>query len=133
MKKFKMLVRGRNFRFSFEEAGQSTIKLTGFYVWRAVEAPSLESAELAVMELLRAEPKLRTNRNAADDPPVMFLEEAHQLPADSDLSEINRAGFVFYHGRGAGRPRSMRVAARRLLPKAVRQVADRLWPSERKA
>jgi len=72
MKKFKMLVRGRNFRFSFEEAGQSTIKLTGFYVWRAVEAPSLESAELAMMELLRAEPKLRTNRNAADDPPSCF-------------------------------------------------------------
>jgi hypothetical protein len=133
MTKFNLLVRGRNFRFSFEDAGRSTIKLTGFYVWRAVEAPSLESAEVAVMELLRAEPELRTNCNVADDPPVMFLEQAHQLPADADLSAINRAGFIFYHGRGAGRPRSMHVAAKRLLPKAVRQVADRLWPSARKA
>ena len=128
MSKFNILVHGRNFRFAFQERRRTTVKRTGFYVWRAVEAADPADAELRVMDLLRAAPSLRENQNSPADPPVMFVHDIRQLPDNADIDSLNRAGFVFFHGRGAGRPRSLIVAAKHLLPDRVRRVVERIWP-----
>ncbi len=104
MSKFNVLVRGRNFRFEFEEGGQTDVKLTGFYVWRAVEAADAAEAEARVMDLLRNTPSLRVRKNSPEDPPMMFVQDIRVLPDDADLEKINGTGFIFFHGRGAGLP-----------------------------
>jgi hypothetical protein len=107
---FKALVYGRNFRLAFVKRRREVVRLTGFYAVRRVRAAGPHEAELAVMDLLRHDPALRAElRNKPNDPPLMFLEDLVQVSSFGS-ERVPGSGFVYFHGRGAGRPRSVSLA-----------------------
>jgi hypothetical protein len=126
--KFKVLVRGSNFRLQTEERGKSVIRQTGFYVWRCVHASDPVDAEYKAVEMVRLDPGIRNLvSNSPADPPLMFVEEIHQVESFEPLYEPG-SGYTFFHGRGAGAPRKMRVlTAASALPKAIRAAVEKRW------
>ena len=55
MRKFLVLVYGRNFRLPFTERRRVVVRLTGFYTTRCVEAKDASDAEYKAMDLIRAD------------------------------------------------------------------------------
>ncbi len=69
-------------------------KRMGFYTTRIIEAPDAEAAELAAVEMLRGDERLRGNVNDPSDSPVLHAEEVSEI-ADADPSLPN-AGYAFF-------------------------------------
>lgn len=117
--RYRVLVYGRNLRLAFEERRGTVVKLTGFYTWRSVVAAGYRAAEYKAMSMIRGDKRLRENlRNARNDPPIMHALEIERLGRASTTSDSS-TGYCFFHGRGAGRPRSLRLAPDAGIPKDV--------------
>ena len=111
MKKYVVLVYGRNFRLPFLERRNTVIMLTGFYTTRCIRALDPVEAEYKAMDLIRADSKLKgLVRNSRTDPPIMHAVQVREVESFAPLKPPG-SGYAFFHGRGAGRPRSMSVAA----------------------
>lgn len=112
MKKFLVVVYGRNFRLPFVERRRTVVRLTGFYTTRCVVASGPVEAENRAMDLIRNDPKLkRSVRNSRLDHPLMQAMEVREVDSFAPLKPPG-SGYAFFHGRGAGRPRAT-VRARR--------------------
>ena len=92
MKKFRVFVRGENFRLNLEGA----VKRYGFYTTRFVEAPDKSEAERLAIDLLRQESRLcgRVVNDQAD-PPMLFAEEIDEI-VSFDTVENRFPGLAFY-------------------------------------
>lgn len=124
--RYRVLVYGRNFRLAFKERRRTVVKLTGFYTWRNVVAADSRQAEYKAMDMIRSDNRLRkTVRNARSDPPIMDAVEIERLRPGRPFSKAG-TGYCFFHGRGAGRPRSLVPAPDTRIPKDVRKaIVDR--------
>ena len=110
MKKYLVLVYGRNFRMSIQGRRRIAIKLTGFYTTRCVVANDSIDAEYKAMELIRRDSKLkRSVHNPRTDPPIMNVVQIREVDTFAPFKPPG-SGYVFFHGRGAGRPRSLKLA-----------------------
>jgi hypothetical protein len=88
---FRALVRGENFLVDVN--GET--KRFGFYTTRFIEADAIENAEIAAVEAIRGDKELRhTALNERNDPPLVFVEEIHEILK----TEIPSAstGFTFF-------------------------------------
>ena len=109
--KYLVLVYGRNFKLPMEERRKTIVRLTGFYTTRCVSATDAVDAEYKAMALIRHDHKLkRLVRNPRTNPPIMHAVEIRQVTSFAPLKPPG-SGYVFFHGRGAGRPRSLALAA----------------------
>ena len=89
MKKFRVLLRGENFLLNYE----GEVKRHGFYTTRFVEALNEDEAELAAVELIRKDNRLREAvGNGRPDPPMIFAEEIEEISTFDNPG----AGFTFY-------------------------------------
>ena len=105
-KKYLVRVYGRNFRLPWVERNRTVVKLTGFYTTRCVVASTPLAAENTAIDLIRGDEKLRKSiRNSRTDPPIMYANEIREVTSFAPLKPPG-TGYVFFHGRGAGRPRS---------------------------
>jgi hypothetical protein len=101
-----VLVHGRNFRLAWQERRRSVTKITGFYTTRCVVAANPVDAEHQAIELIRNDSKLRRSvRNSRTDPPLMFTIDIREVDTFAPLKPPG-TGYAFFHGRGAGRPRT---------------------------
>ena len=92
MPKYSVMINGENFLLCLD--GEE--KKMGFYVVRYVEADCPENAELAAVKLVRGIGRLRAiTRNTPDDPPMMYLEEMHELASFDDIENLE-PGLGFY-------------------------------------
>jgi hypothetical protein len=115
-RRYRVLVYGRNFRLAFEERRRTVVKQTGFYTWRNVMASDARAAEYEAIDLIRNDARLRTSvRNNRHDPPIMQAIEIEPVPRGSAFSKAG-TGYTFFHGRGAGRPRTLTLAAKGRTP-----------------
>jgi hypothetical protein len=87
---FKVSMNGENFFLTLE----GEVRRLGFYTVRFVEAPDEGTAELAVVQMLREDPKLAGVKNTRDDPPMLRAEEITLVP--SDQVPARQPGLVFY-------------------------------------
>ena len=107
---YQILVYGRNFLLAWEDGDSGAAQLTGFYTTRFVTAADPADAEYQAMASIRADQALRAAlRNPRTDPPIMVAEEIEELA--SLPPEAPGTGYAFFHGRGAGRPRDIALAA----------------------
>jgi len=126
MKRYLVLVYGRNFRIAFGEGRRTVIKLTGFTTTRCVVARNSVAAEHEAIDLVRRDPKLqRSVHNSRTDPPLVRVIRIREVESFAPLKPPG-TGYVFFHGRGAGRPRHLPAAARtpgkpRFARKAIRR------------
>ncbi len=92
LKKFKVFVRGENFLMNID----GVERRYGFYTTRFVEAQSEEEAELAVVNLLRNDPRLvQAVMNEKIDPPMMYAEEITELKSFGEY-QVPGTGFSFF-------------------------------------
>lgn len=92
MKKFRVFIRGENFLINLDGVEQKL----GFYTTRYVEAQDEEAAEYAVMDILRADPKLAKGvLNDKSDPPMMYAEEVDEIDSFEGCP-LPGTGFAFY-------------------------------------
>ncbi len=105
MKNYKVLVYARNFRIRWQEGRKrERQRQMGFFAARFVKARNPPDAELRAMEMIRRDEHLRTAvLNRPSDPPIMFAESIVEVPRFRSAGR----GYTFFHGRGAGRPRSV--------------------------
>jgi len=89
MATWRVLLRGENFWIIFD--GQP--KRVGFYTTRIVDGVNAESAELAAVDVLRAEEVLQGNLNEPGDSPMIYAEEIVEV-VDVEPGAI--AGFSFF-------------------------------------
>ena len=76
MKKYCVLINGRNFLLDFDGKKQKM----GFYTNRFVEAKSVKEAENLAIDLMRREPKLNNNVfNNQNDPPMLYVDEIKEV------------------------------------------------------
>lgn len=109
-KKYVVRVYGRNFRLPWRERRRTTVRVTGFYTTRCVVAADRVDAEYTAMDLIRHDTKLtRSLRNSRSDPPIMDAVEIREVDSFAPLTPPG-TGYAFFHGRGAGRPRKVRLA-----------------------
>jgi hypothetical protein len=119
--KYRVLAYGRNFRIAFEERRRTVIKQTGFYTWRNVLAADPQQAEYRAMDLIRGDERLRKSlRNVRTDPPIMNALEIELLPRGKAFSKAG-TGYCFFHGKGAGRPRTLVLAPDARMPSDIRR------------
>jgi len=109
VKTFRVLVVGRNFLLAHIDGKSEVVSPTGFYTTRFVNADDATAAEYQAMAAIRADEKLRSAlRNARTNPPIMVAENVEEVPSIlDDASE----SYVFFTGKGAGRPRDITLAA----------------------
>ena len=134
MKKYFVLVYGRNFRLPFRVRRTTAVRLTGFYTTRCVVAADAVEAEYKAMELIRRDAKLRRSvRNSRTDPPIMHAAEIREVDTFAPLKPPG-SGYVFFHGRGAGRPRSTKLASFPAdIPKDIKRAASARFGAPRHA
>lgn len=135
MKKYLVLVYGRNFRLPIRARRRTVLKLTGFYTTRCVVASDSVQAEYKAVDLIRRDAKLRRSvRNSRADPPIMHAVEIREVDTFAPLKPPG-TGYAFFHGRGAGRPRTLKLAAfSRDIPKDIkRAVSERFGRPTRRA
>jgi hypothetical protein len=119
--RYRVLVYGRNFRLVFEEGRRSVVRQTGFYTWRNVMAADSRQAEYKAMEMIRGDNRLEDSlRNTRSDPPIMRAVEIERLRRGRPFSKAG-TGYCFFHGKGAGRPRSLTLAPDRRIPQDIRR------------
>lgn len=90
MRKFKLLIHGKNFLVSLDQGPQKH----GFYATRFVEAENEDLAIEAAMNLLRIEYKDIVLNSKADSP-VMFVDEIHEVDSFKASKSLNR-GAAWY-------------------------------------
>ena len=107
-KKYLVRVHGRNFRLAWQERRRSVTKITGFYTTRCVVAANPAGAERQAIDLIRQDSKLRRSvKNSPANPPLMFTLDIVEVDTFAPLKPPG-TGYLFFHGRGAGRPRTAR-------------------------
>ena len=107
-KKYLVRVHGRNFRLAWQERRRSVTKITGFYTTRCVVAANPADAERQAIDLIRQDSKLRRSvKNSPANPPLMFTIDIVEVDTFAPLKPPG-TGYLFFHGRGAGRPRTAR-------------------------
>ena len=91
MKKFKLLINGKNFLLESEKG----IQTMGFYITLFVEADNSTNAENKAFELLKNNDAFKKSKNDQFNPPIMYVEEIEEV---QDLNDSNQkdTGFVFY-------------------------------------
>ena len=98
MKKYRILVRGRNFLLKLDGKAEKF----GFYTTRFVEAQNENQAEDVAISTLRADPTLCDGvLNQQSDSPMLFVEEIIELDSFDGLNTPGR-GFSFYSETEAG-------------------------------
>jgi hypothetical protein len=71
------------------------------------------------MDMIRGDARLRASvRNTRTDPPIMDAIEIELLPRGEAFSTAG-TGYCFFHGRGAGRPRRLKLAQDRRIPRDI--------------
>jgi hypothetical protein len=66
----------------------------GFYVSRVVDAQNPNEAELAAVDLVREDSRLKGNvLNERDDPPMLYAEEIEEIE-ESDTEKNVNTGFA---------------------------------------
>ena len=109
-KRYVVTVYGRNFRLLWQKRKKTVTKLTGFYTRRYVEASDSVAAEYKAIDLIRGDSRLRRSiRNTQRDPPIMTVVAIRQVDSFLPFKRAGK-GFAFFHGRGAGRPRTLKLA-----------------------
>ena len=92
MSKYRVLLNGENFLLNFN--GQ--LQKLGFYVSRVVDAQNPGEAELAAVNLVREDSRLKGNvLNELDDPPMLYAEEIEEIE-ESDSEENVNTGFSWF-------------------------------------
>lgn len=95
MKKFRVLIEGRNFRLTSE----GVPKCFGFYTTRFVEALDKGEAEQRAVEAFREEGHFRGQLlNDQSDPPMLFAEEVSEIDSFDDI-ETMRPGLALYEDK----------------------------------
>lgn len=90
---YGVLVNGENFLMSVGDGG---LKRMGFYATRYVRAESVELAETAAIDEVRAIEHLRDAiQNTRQDPPRLHIEEMHEISALPE-SGVPEPGITFY-------------------------------------
>ena len=98
MKKYKVMVEGRNFLIGAE----NEIRKHGFYTTRLIEARDEEEAESKAVEMLRNDPDLvALTRNERSDPPMMYVGEIEELMSFGGFNAPG-SGFSWYPEQGDG-------------------------------
>lgn len=92
MKKFKIIIEGRNFLIHIEKFS----KKMGFYTTRFVEAEDESKAESIALDLIRAELNERDIvLNDFMNPPMLYIEKNEEV-LSYNKKEINGKGFTWY-------------------------------------
>jgi hypothetical protein len=92
MKKFRVMLEGRNFLFNSDEGR----KVMGFYTTRFVEAENPKEAENLSVELIKNDSKLKDSvLNERSDPPEIYLESIDELESFGGNS-VPGNGYTFY-------------------------------------
>jgi hypothetical protein len=92
MSKYRVLINGEDFLLNFD--GQ--LQKLGLYVTRVVDAQNPDEAELAAVDLVREDSRLRGNiLNERDDPPMLYAEEVEEIE-ESDGAENVNTGFSWF-------------------------------------
>jgi hypothetical protein len=85
-------INGENFLFTFDGQPQKW----GFYVTRVVEAQGHKEAELAAIELVRDDSRLKGGViNERNDPPMLYAEEIEKIKKFDSEKNVD-AGFSWY-------------------------------------
>lgn len=83
---------GENFLLNSD--GQ--LQKLGFYVTRIVEAQNPEEAELAAVDLVREDSRLKGNvLNERDDPPMLYADEIEEIEISDGAENVN-TGFSWF-------------------------------------
>ena len=90
MAEWRVYINGQNFWLEWEGEPRKL----GFYTTRFVEAGNEEEAELAAVQLIRDDSKLKGVLNEKRDPPLIHVENIEESH-DRD-PEYPNTGFVFY-------------------------------------
>lgn len=94
MKKFRVLLNGRNFLL---DMGYDGLKKHGFFTTRWVKANDEVEAENSAVEMVRQCSQLRSVvLNEKDDPPEIFLEEIDVAVAFEYFRRKPGKGYIFY-------------------------------------
>jgi hypothetical protein len=98
MPKYGVFIEGRNFLID----GPDGEGKCGFYTARFLEAPDAEAAELMAIDQLRRRKSLCDMvRNAADDPPMMYVTEIQELDAFGGSQSPGDQGLIWYNETGS--------------------------------
>ena len=100
MKKYMLMLKGRNFRIEID----GKLEKLGFYTTRWVEAQNPEDAELEALDLVRQDVSLKASvRNDRDDPPMIYLEELCEVERFEGIN-VPGAGYSFYPDKEEDEP-----------------------------
>ena len=92
MNKYRALINGENFLLNFD--GQ--LQKVGFYVTRVVYVQNPAEAELAAVNLVREDSRLKDNvLNERDDPPMLYADETEEIE-ESEGEENVDTGFSWF-------------------------------------
>ncbi len=92
MKKFRVMLEGRNFLINSDEGPMKM----GFYTTRFIEAESSKEAENLSVELIKNDANLKeTVLNDQADPPMIYLESLDELSSFGD-NAVPGSGYTFY-------------------------------------
>jgi len=90
MKKFKVIIEGRNFKILIEEE----IKKCGFFTTRFVKVDSLNLVENEAFSMIRKELK-GIVLNKLDDPPTLFIDQLNEI-SSFEKNQAPGTGFTWY-------------------------------------
>ena len=92
MKKYQLLLNGKNFHLDLSEGTKSY----GFFTTRWVEAINEKEAELKGVDLICKDQSLsEAVQNPENDPPMIYLEKISEL-ADAFELKTPGEGYTFY-------------------------------------
>jgi hypothetical protein len=89
-----VVLNGQNFLLRVE----GEVCRMGFYTTRFVEADDERAAEVAAVDLIRADPKLQVVTNDRSDPPMIYADEVVEVAGPDP--EYPNAGYAFYSEEG---------------------------------
>jgi hypothetical protein len=96
MKKYRILINGRNFIL---DMGDGVAK-HGFYTTRFVEASDSDDAEFKAMASIRKRDDIKPMlRNAAGDLPMLYAEEIQEIESFEGVENLEQ-GFAWYREGG---------------------------------
>jgi hypothetical protein len=96
MKKYRVLIEGSNFAIILD----GKVGKYGFFTTRFVKAKDSKNAKILVMNLIKDELK-STILNDRLDPPVMYVEEIHEMDDFGD-NMVPGSGFTWFKAEGTG-------------------------------
>ena len=103
MKKWRILMKGTNFRMEFEEGTRSRVRRMGSVTNVFLTARTPREAELRAVAVVRRDKSLRNAvRNEVGDPPLLFADEIDEIASFKGCRRP-RQGLAFYPERGPKR------------------------------